>query len=149
MSKIHRWPAQIAAILRRCSSTGTSTHPGCHVKSSTECQGSPVCWARRAARVVLPEPVTPYTMILSGTFVNAKCRRGPNWRPDAWPVRVLRPSDLDKSPGQKARNVVCPMLYWLTVPSNTFDIVLASFLNDEPYRPRNDVPMANGHLEPT
>jgi hypothetical protein len=35
------------------------------------------------------------------------------------------------------------MLYWPPAPSNTFDIVLASFLNDEPYQPRN-VPVAMG-----
>ncbi len=59
VSSTHRSPAQIASIRRRCSSSGTCTHPGSQVRSSTECQGMPVAAEMRFAKAVLPDPVTP------------------------------------------------------------------------------------------
>jgi hypothetical protein len=60
-SKIHAGAAQMVAIRCRCSSPSTGTQSGSQVRSSTECQGTPVDALIRAANVDFPEPVTPYT----------------------------------------------------------------------------------------
>src|SRR5688572_30828533 len=59
----------MAAIRARWTSVGTSTQPGSQVRSSTECQGRSRQRPIRSARVDLPEPVTPYTMILDARAV--------------------------------------------------------------------------------
>jgi hypothetical protein len=59
VSRIQRSCAQIAAAILRCSSSGVDRHAGCQVKSSTQCQGTPVRSLTAAANVDFPLPVAP------------------------------------------------------------------------------------------
>ncbi len=58
-STTHAEPSAVGRSASACSARGSWTQPGRHMTSSVQTYGIPPRSATRAARVDLPDPVTP------------------------------------------------------------------------------------------